>query len=445
MPLILKFFHPRYVAKWFSNYIKKLIDEKTVWFIDEMQEILNGFQSNILQDPNLLRYQANDPNFGIVDIINIFFKNSILAYRPILIPPKRFLEAGIKINLGQKVEPMGNGIVNRLFYLKNQLEKTEQFNTFQRVQKSFTDITNYYFDINPNISDSLEIFFSKDKNTWFLANDSGLGLSDILVMVVFSLDLDYSFVFIEEPESHLHPEMQSKFLNFLKTIKNKQFILSTHANTFLNPYIVDRAYYIEFKDGVYIDDKTSKSKILYNLGYSVSDNIVSDVIVLTEGLYDRPVLEEICLWLDIFPRYNIKFWPLGGDNMAELDLSVIGENKNVIALIDNDPGSKVSRTRFEKNCKDYEIHCHRLKKYSIENYFTIKALKEIFNNNKELDKVKEIDPNKSVDEQIGFKEKNKTIKYKNKDIIRNMTIEDIKDTDLYKFCLEIKKLCESLK
>lgn len=134
--------HPRYVAKWFSNYIKKLIDEKTVWFNDEMQEILNGFQSNILQDSNLRRYPANDPNFGIVDIINIFFKNSISGYKPILIPPKRILESGIKINLGQKVEPMGNGIVNRLFYLKNQLEKTEQFNTFQKVQKSFTDITN---------------------------------------------------------------------------------------------------------------------------------------------------------------------------------------------------------------------------------------------------------------------------------------------------------------
>lgn len=271
-----------------------------------------------------------------------------------------------------------------------------------------------------------------------------IGTLDILVIVTFSLDLDYTFIFIEEPESHLHPEMQKRLLSFLSSVKSKQFILSTHSNVFLNPYVVEKIYYSEIEEKVKISDQTSKSEILYNLGYSVADNIISDVVVLTEGPTDIPVISTICDWMEFGDKFNIKYWPLGGDVMADLDLSIFAERKNVIALIDSDPGSKVIRTRFERNCKEYGVECHRLERYSIEGYFTIEALKECFQEAFPKD-LTELKPDVSVDEQMGFITKGKrsrTVRSKNHEIIKLMALPDIEETDLYSFCLKIKRICE---
>jgi hypothetical protein len=128
--------------------------------------------------------------------------------------------------------------------------------------------------------------------------------------------------------------------------------------------------------------------------------------------------------------------------MADLDLSIMGERKNVIALIDSDPGSRVIRTRFKKNCEKYGIECFQLKRYSIENYFTIQALNTCFNN--ELsEEISQINPNEKVDNQLKFMSERNTIKTKNHQIISNMIIDDITDTDLYEFCLKVKEMCES--
>ena len=257
-------------------------------------------------------------------------------------------------------------------------------------------------------------------------------------MITFIIDFDYKFLFIEEPESHLHPEMQKKLLNFIRSVKSKQFIFSTHANTFLNANMVDRIFYLEFDTNVKIIDETSISKMLYNLGYSVVDNLVNDAVVLTEGPRDIPVILKIFEWLGVDNKYKISFWPLGGDIMASLDLSVFSERNNVFALVDNDPGSSAARTRFLRNCKNFNILCHKLNRYSLENYFTLDAIKECFQD-KELEKITILKPDEKVDKQIGFFSKGKTIKIKNDKIINKMTLEDIRETDLYDFCLEIKE------
>ena len=178
---------------------------------------------------------------------------------------------------------MGEGLINRLFFLKSQFIESSEFKTYEKISKAFNKITGYNFNLTPNTNNQIALFFENEKKNWIGADACGMGLSDILVIICFALDFDYTFLLIEEPESHLHPEMQKKLLAFLKTIKSRQFILSTHSSIFLDPYTVDKIYYCNFNNGVEITHETSKSEILYNLGYSVSDNFVSDVIVLTEG------------------------------------------------------------------------------------------------------------------------------------------------------------------
>lgn len=424
--------------RWFSQYITEIIKEGTVWFSDEKDKIIKDIKDDT--DSHLGRYR-DFVNFKI--ILDDFFKNTVENYRTILIPPKRFLESRVEINSNQTVNPTGIGLTNRLFFLKNQDPHSTDFRNYEKINESFNNITGYEFNITVGQDNFITLYFRKGNEKWIIADSCGLGLSDILILVSFAINSDFTFIFVEEPESHIHPEMQKKFLSFIKNTKSNQFIFSTHSNVFLDPFVVDRIFYTEFIDTVRVTDETSKSEILHNLGYSVADNLVADVVVLTEGPSDIPILRTICYWLGIGDKYNIKFWPLGGDIMSDLDLSIFAERRNVLALIDADPGSKVIRTRFQKNCEKFGIKCHQLKRYSIENYFTIEALKKIFPG-KIPKKLKELDPNKSVDEQIGFATKDskkRSIKSKNHNIIKLMSLSDIENTDLYSFCLEIKEIC----
>jgi hypothetical protein len=186
-----------------------------------------------------------------------------------------------------------------------------------------------------------------------------------------------------------------------------------------------------------LSDQTSKSEIINSLGYSVTENLVADLIILLEGPTDTPVIQEMLNWLGIDTTYNIKFWPLGGDIMASLDLSVFAERNNVFALVDSDPGSSVQRTRFIKNCEKNSIKCVKLERYSIENYFPIDAIRKAFSGQIPA-QIKDISPMESVDVQIGFKEQGKTVKIRNAQIIKHMSMSDIEGTDIYTFLTDVK-------
>ncbi len=169
------------------------------------------------------------------------------------------------------------------------------------------------------------------------------------------------------------------------------------------------------------------------MGYTVADNLVSDLIILVEGPTDRPVLEELLLKIGILEKYDIKIWPLGGDIMAQLDLSVFAEKYKIIALIDKDIESKKIRQKFEENCKIFDIPVHKLERYAIENYFTLEALKTVFGP-QIPESITKIKPNIKLQTQLGI-----DVKKNNRKIVRQMSLNDIKDTDLYTWLENIPK------
>ena len=103
-------------------------------------------------------------------------------------------------------------------------------------------------------------------------------------------------------------------------------------------------------------------------------------------------------------------------------------------MIDNDPGSKPVRKRFIELCKQNKIDCNQLKRYAIENYFSLNALRNIFGE-QIPDTVTKIVPNKKLSDQIGF-----DVKRSNGKIAMQMTLEDIKDTDLEAFFIKVQKI-----
>jgi 5S rRNA maturation endonuclease (ribonuclease M5) len=112
------------------------------------------------------------------------------------------------------------------------------------------------------------------------------------------------------------------------------------------------------------------------MGYVISDNLVSDLFILCEGPKDIQVLDELFFKMGLAEKYRIKMWPLGGDIMNQLDLSVFQESHKLMALIDADPKSDTVRKNFIKQCNEKAIPVHRLQRYAIENYFTLSAIEK---------------------------------------------------------------------
>jgi hypothetical protein len=230
--------------------------------------------------------------------------------------------------------------------------------------------------------------------------------------------------------------MQRKLLYFLRAETSKQFFMTTHSNVFLNNALLDKVFFTSFHDSIVVDDATSRASILDDLGYSVSDNLVSDVVILVEVPKDTPVIEEFLIKKGLFNAYDIKIWPLGGDIMAQVDLSVFAEKYSIIALVDRDPGSERTRRLFQQKCEELRIPVHRLERYAIENYFSMQALRDVFQGQVAAT-VLEIDPKKKLQDQIGI-----DVKRNNRRLAKAMSIDEIKDTDFYQFLLDVKTLCE---
>jgi len=428
--------NPAESKRWFRAYTEKLIAANTVWFFDEFDKIRVHFDNDLKNDNYLRGYNAFSPK----PIFDRVFEVVSGRYKPVLIPAKRHLESGVEIDLRQPVDPDGRGLVNRLFYLKNQHHTSHEYVTYQNIANAFRDVTRNYFNVVPDQENKISVLYQEDDSTGWISSDaSGLGLSDVLVILCFVFDGEYTNVLVEEPESHLHPEMQKRMLKVIRTAKSRQFVFSTHSNVFLNTGLVDRVYFCKFDECVNVSDETSRSEVLFNLGYSVTENILADLIVLTEGPTDIPVFMKIMEWLGVEDKFNIKYWPLGGDVMSKLDLSVFAERRNVVAIVDSDPGSHEIRTRFQRLCKEHGVVCHVLTRYSIENYFSVKALRAVVGDG-QVGAVTALLPDQKVDSQLCLGE-GKSIKQKNHRIIDEMSIQDIEGTDLIDICRKCAQMC----
>lgn len=423
---------PRHYKQWFGEEIKS--HTGNVFYQDEANNKKEEFLKRL--SPYLSQYGKGGPYLAFQKFIEEFINATCLPFSPVLILPKRILETTVQINVDQPITPEGKGILNRLFFLQNQAANSKENNIYKEIYKIFSEVTDgYYFSINSVSGNHAKIFFSKDETHWINGTACGLGLQDVLIMLSFIIDTTYNFIMIEEPESHIHPDMQRRLIRFIKERKDKQFLLSTHSNIFLNTDFADKIFYTEMNDQVTISDETSRANILINLGYSVVDNLVSDLIILTEGPYDIPILKTIIGKLGFLHKYNINFLPVGGDAMRHLDPTCLTEHNTVVAIIDNDPQSKRNRDAFEKKCKETNIPCHKLKRYSIENYFSLPAIRKIYPHQEIDTSLTSLEPDKDVESQLGFSPKGL-----GNDIVNSMSIEELKGTDLLNFCESIEKV-----
>jgi hypothetical protein len=415
----------------YRQLLQSLIGPDRLWFEDDVGELISDIASQFKRQPNLREWAFNSEAVRRAFI-------GLFPAKPkcVLIPAKRRLELSRPIHAGEEPQPDGSGILNYLFFAKNQPAHSDDYKQYEELASAFEHISlGFHFDFFINRENNLDLRFAAPGAPWVPAVDCGLGLQDLLIVLTFAVQPDNTFMAIEEPENHLHPSMQRRLLFFLRDRTTKQILVTTHSNVFLNNAAVDRVFFTRFSGTVTVDDATSRASILDDLGYSVADNLVSDLVILVEGPSDVAVLEELLITYNLLQRFTVKLWPLGGDIMDQVDLSVISGQYETIALIDKDPGSSRVRRRFEERCQGLGIPIHRLERYAIENYFTPEAIREVFKG-QVPDDWSTMNPRVKLDRQIGF-----SVKSRNRQLARLLTREDIESTDLGRFMHEVERRC----
>jgi hypothetical protein len=411
----------------YVSIVENAWQSRSCWFADEFDRLWEGI-ANVWRQ-NLGNYATPDSALK-----RSFDQLFLPAPKAVLVPAKRKLETTKPVNSSEVVQNEGTGILNFLFMAKNQSESATARKQFDMIAEAFEEITQgFKFQVFLRENTQVDLQFRQGNSQWIPAANCGLGLQEVLMTLYLGVASDHDVVLIEEPENHLHPAIQRRLFTFLLERTERQFFLSTHSSVFLNPQLAGAVFLCRFDDAVTVQNATSRALVLAELGYSIADNLVSDVIVLCEGPTDKLVLEELFQKQGLSNKLNVKIWPLGGDIMDQLDLSVFSQSYKVIALIDNDPGSSAIRKRFLETCGKLGIQCHRLQRYALENYLSIRAIKEIMGESP--NKIEKLDPNKPVAGQLGYQ-----VKRNGGRIAKAMNLDEIDGSDLGEFIDKVSKL-----
>lgn len=226
------------------------------------------------------------------------------------------------------------------------------------------------------------------------ATHNGLGYNNLIFMSLLlakmqvNADVDYldtnakvfTTLAIEEPEAHLHPAMQYKFLKFLnenkKEKKVRQIFVTTHSTHITSAVSLDEIICLHneggetnvgypkkvFLNGDGTENIKSKKYVQRFLDATKSDMLFAQKVLFVEGIAEQ-------LLLSIFANYmgkslednHIAVINVGGryfnhflylfDSLKEYTIP-----KKVICLTDRDPESKEKPNGKFKKCYPFELN-----------------------------------------------------------------------------------------
>ena len=289
-------------------------------------------------------------------------------------------------------------------------------------------------------TDGTQLYASTNKSR-FALTELGTGVSELILCVITAAIKKPSWIFIDEPESHLHPALQVKFLSALEQLASCGVVFTTHSIG-LARAAADSIYVMQ-------QDKDSSSELrpfeaaknyselLGELQFSQFHELGFDKILLCEGVTEIKTLRQFLrLWgLDS----TVMLVPLGGSALIDAkrvdELSEFNRfGAKIFVLVDsertNAESSSTQRSKFVTECEKLfgTGHAMQTERRAIENYFPQRAINVAMRSEKYC-KLEEFENSENLKPFWG--------KNNNWRIASEVTREELSGTDIDRFFKKI--------
>lgn len=166
---------------------------------------------------------------------------------------------------------------------------------FSAIEAFITDVFPDFESLNiRNISDQARITFNvRGRELEIPLNSCGTGVEQLLMLATLVVTSEKGTLFLmDEPHSFLHPAAERSLIRFLRSQKDKQFVMATHSAVMMNEVPADAIVHIEppGRDKCAFEHHTTTARILFDLGYRNSDVLFNDRLVVGEGKTEKAVL-----------------------------------------------------------------------------------------------------------------------------------------------------------
>lgn len=244
----------------------------------------------------------------------------------------------------------------------------------------------------------LEINASQNKQTLQVTIDGrqfklpelGAGLAQFVLTFVYvgMLDPPPSFVWIDEPETNLHPTLQADFLTGLASYAQRGVVFGTHSIG-LARTMAERIFTLR-KEGAFstchpLESTPRYAEFVGEMSFSSFKELGFEQILLVEGVTDVRTFQQFLRLLG--KDHRVVIIPLGGGSFIngtrELELNELTRiSKNVAAIIDSERtavGAPLPEDRagFKALCEKLEIPICVTDRRATENYLSDRAVKVV--------------------------------------------------------------------
>ena len=296
---------------------------------------------------------------------------------------------GRKVLFGEKAEALVEELTTRIDAGKQEIlsyaKKTGA--SFNKAQPNFEG------SISENEMYSvLKLIVEYETGVKIPANHNGLGYNNLIFMSLLlakmqvNADVDYldtnakvfTMLAIEEPEAHLHPAMQYKFLKFLsenkKEKKVRQIFVTTHSTHITSAVSLDEIICLHNENGetnvgypknVFLNDDgsdnvKSKKYVQRFLDATKSDMLFAQKVLFVEGIAEQLLLSIYANYLDkSLEDHHVAVINVGGRYFNHFLYLFDGEKENtipkkIVCLTDRDPERKEKPNGKFKKCYPFE-------------------------------------------------------------------------------------------